>query len=140
MRYAPSLTSLPIARPLLDEGGHAFLLVLGPEQAVEQPALEADALSERHLERRIDHFLDRNRRERRHGRNALGHLERFLDKARGGNDAGDKARTLGFLRIHHPAGEAHVHRLRLSNRPGHALRSAHAWADAELDFRLAELG
>ena len=35
------------ARPLLDEGGHAFLLVLGAEQAVEQPALEADALAER---------------------------------------------------------------------------------------------
>ena len=38
------LSSLPIARPLLDEGGHAFLLVLGAEQAVEQAALEADAL------------------------------------------------------------------------------------------------
>src|SRR6478672_11304860 len=32
--------ALPLARPLVDERGHAFFLVLGPEQAVEQPALE----------------------------------------------------------------------------------------------------
>src|SRR4051812_19994482 len=38
------LPTLPIARALLDEGGHAFLLVLGAEQAVEQAALEIDAL------------------------------------------------------------------------------------------------
>ena len=31
-------------RALVDEGGHAFLLVLGAEQAVEQAALEVDAL------------------------------------------------------------------------------------------------
>src|SRR5262245_59442388 len=31
------LASLPVRRALVDEGGHAFLLVLGAEQAVEQP-------------------------------------------------------------------------------------------------------
>ncbi len=34
----------PIARPLLDERRHAFLLVLAAEQAVEQAAFEHDAL------------------------------------------------------------------------------------------------
>src|SRR5690348_5668845 len=56
-----SLSAFPIPRPFLDESSHAFLLVLGPEQAVEQAALESDALAQRDLERRIDHLLDRDR-------------------------------------------------------------------------------
>src|SRR3954447_20609394 len=44
------LPPLPVARALLNESGHALLLVLGAEQAVEQAALEADALAERVLE------------------------------------------------------------------------------------------
>src|SRR3954453_12009388 len=59
------LTSLPIARPLVDEGGHAFLLVLGAEQAMEQSALEPDARAERKLERGVDHLLGRDGGERR---------------------------------------------------------------------------
>src|SRR5206468_8590162 len=39
------LPSLPVPRPLVDERGHPFFLVLGAEQAMEQPALETDALS-----------------------------------------------------------------------------------------------
>src|SRR5690606_1031639 len=35
-----------LARALLHEGGHAFLLVLGAEQAGEQAAFEGDALDE----------------------------------------------------------------------------------------------
>src|SRR5438067_11569697 len=57
--FAIVLASLPVARPLFDERHHAFLLVLGPEQAVEQAALEADPLAERDFERGADHFLDR---------------------------------------------------------------------------------
>src|SRR5438270_10326498 len=44
------LPSLPIPRSLVDEGGHAFPLVFGTEQTMEQPPLESDALSERNLE------------------------------------------------------------------------------------------
>src|SRR5437764_9325200 len=53
------LPSLPLAGPLVDERGHAFLLVLGAEQAMEQPPLEPDALAERDFEGGIDHLLDR---------------------------------------------------------------------------------
>src|SRR5688572_23749966 len=45
-----SLPPRPLARPLLDESGHAFLLVFGSEQAMEQAALEADALCQAHFE------------------------------------------------------------------------------------------
>src|SRR3546814_5775860 len=51
----------------------------------------------------------------------------------------DKARAFGLFGVHHPAGEAHFHRLRLADRAGEALRAAHAGGDAELDFGLAEL-
>ncbi len=43
--------------PLVDEGLHAFLLILRREQRVEDAALEADALGERHLERAQDRLL-----------------------------------------------------------------------------------
>src|SRR5205085_12010149 len=50
------LASLPVRRTLLDEGLHAFFLVLGAEQAVEQAAFEVDALGEAVLEGGVDHF------------------------------------------------------------------------------------
>ena len=46
--------------------------------------------------------------------------------------------ALRFLGVHHPAGEAHFHRLGLADRAGEPLRSAHAGRDAELDLGLAE--
>src|SRR5881396_3839824 len=49
----------PLSRPLLDKGGHAFLLVCGAEHAVEQPAFELDAHCETGLEGGVDHFLVR---------------------------------------------------------------------------------
>src|SRR3546814_14627103 len=48
----------------------------------------------------------------------------------------DKARAFGLFGVHHPAGEAHFHRLRLADRAGEALRAAHAGGDAELDFEI----
>src|SRR4051812_16825153 len=62
-----SLPALPLPRPLLDKGGHAFFLVLGAEQAVEQASLETDTGAKRKFERGVDHFLGRHRGQRRHG-------------------------------------------------------------------------
>ena len=55
------------------------------------------------------------------------------------HDAGDEAGALGFLRVHHAAGQDQVHRFGLADRAGQPLRAADAGNDAELDFRLAEL-
>ena len=44
-------------RPLLDEGPHAFLLVLGGEERVEDAPLEADPLGQRRLVGAVDAFL-----------------------------------------------------------------------------------
>src|SRR5687768_14955778 len=41
--------SFPVRFPLADEGSHSFFLVLGPEQAVEQPPFEDDATRKTHL-------------------------------------------------------------------------------------------
>src|SRR5688500_16512949 len=68
------LAAGPFRRPLLDEGGHAFLLVVGSEQPVEQPPLEANALGEAHFERGVDHFLGCDRGERRHAGDGRGGL------------------------------------------------------------------
>src|SRR4051794_13973933 len=53
--------------PLLDEGGHAFLLVLGRKESVEDAAFEFDALGQCGLEGTVHGLLrrsDRGRRER----------------------------------------------------------------------------
>ena len=68
-----------------------------------------------------------------------GGLQRLVEQLGGRHDAGDEARALGFGGVHHPAGQAHLHRLGLADRAGQALRSAHAGRDAELDLGLAEL-
>ena len=70
----------------------------------------------------------------------LGGLQRLVEQVGGGDDPGDEAGALGFLGAHHPAGQAHLHRLGLADRAGQALRSAHAGRDAELDLGLAEFG
>src|ERR1700744_5290439 len=48
---------LPLRRPFIDERGHAFLLVLAAEQAVEQTALEDDPLGETGLISGVDQLL-----------------------------------------------------------------------------------
>ena len=94
LRHA-TILSVPSSLPgrFLDEGGHAFLLVLGAEQAVEQPALEADALAERDFEGGVDHLLGRDRGERRHRGDRFGGLQRFVEQVGGGHDLGDEARS-----------------------------------------------
>jgi hypothetical protein len=52
-----SFTALPLPFALFDEGGHAFGLVLGGGEDLEDPAFDDQALIERHFERRVDHFL-----------------------------------------------------------------------------------
>jgi hypothetical protein len=42
---------------LLDEGGHALLLVLERKRLVEEPLLKVNALAQRHLERGVDALL-----------------------------------------------------------------------------------
>src|ERR1700748_2242986 len=74
------LPTLPIPRPLLDERGHSFFLILRPKQSVEQAPLEADARREWDLEGGIDHFLDRDRRERGHCSDRFGDLQRLFEK------------------------------------------------------------
>ena len=64
----------PVSLTLLDEGRHAFLLVFGAEQPVEQAPLEINSLGEAHLERGVDLLLGSDRGERRHRSDELGRL------------------------------------------------------------------
>ena len=65
------LPVLELGRSLLDEGAHAFLLVLGREQRMEDAALEAHAFGERRLVGAVDDLLggvDRRRATKRRSR------------------------------------------------------------------------
>ena len=94
-----------------------------------------------HLERGVDHFLGRDRGERRHARrSASAVFSASSSRSAAGTTLRDQARALGLGGVHHPAGQAHFHRLGLADRARQPLRAAHARRDAELDLRLAELG
>src|SRR3546814_2113642 len=112
------LLALPIGRTLVDESGHAFFLVFGSEETVEQAALIGDALRQRHFEGGVDLLLGRHRGERRHRRDRPGGFHRLIEKLVSCNTARTEARALGLCRAHHAAGKAHLHRLRLADGPG----------------------
>src|SRR6476660_574107 len=61
-----NLPVLPLRLTLFDERLHAFLLIVGCEQGMENAPLEAHALGERRLERDVDRLLARHHRRQRH--------------------------------------------------------------------------
>ncbi len=110
MRLASTADKL--RRPLLQKGGHAFLLVLGSEYRVKNPSLEAYPLAQaaffghdnalpRHHDRRLGIACDRLR-------SRIGLVRKPIRR----NDARHQTGALGFLGIHHPAGQDQVHRPR----------------------------
>src|SRR4051794_36290616 len=107
MRSSPCSASFPVTWPFLDEGSHAFFLVLGAEQSMEQAALEADALAEGDFKGSVNHFLDGNRRDRRHPGNRFGSLQCLIEKVSGRYDSCNEARALRLRSVHHPARKAH---------------------------------
>src|SRR5260221_7408563 len=138
-RTAVALTVLERRFALLDEGGHAFLLVLERELRMKDAALEENALGKRRFVGAVDRLLDHHRHRQRVARDLLRHCERLLLELVHGHDARDEACALGFLRVHRSRREAHVHRFRLAHRARQALLAAGAGHDAEVDRGLAEL-
>src|SRR5258706_6550060 len=138
-RTAVALTVLEPRFALLDEGGHAFLLVLERELRMEHPPLEQHSFGERGLVGAVDRLLDHHRHRQGIVRHLLRHGERLLLQLVGRHHARDEAGALGFLRVHGARRQAHVHRLCLADRPRQALRAARAGHDAEIDLGLAEL-
>src|SRR5260370_16907117 len=67
---------LELRLALFHERRHAFLLVLGREQRVEQPPLEEHPFGERRLEGAVDRFL----RHHHPGQRELGDLRRPPDR------------------------------------------------------------
>ena len=56
------------------------------------------------------------------------------------HDATDQARTLGFVHIHHAAGEGQIHGFGFANGAGQTLCATSARNDANFDFGLTKLG
>ena len=57
-------------------------------------------------------------------RSVSGGLQRLGDQIGGRHDAADQPGALGLGGVHHPAGQAHLHRLGLADGAGEALRAA----------------
>ena len=75
---------------------------------------------------RLTALLHHHSRGEREGRDLFGNLHRFINQLGGRNDARDEAGTLRLLRTDQPAGQAHLHCLRLANELGEPLRAAGA--------------
>ncbi len=52
--------------------------------------------------------------------------QRFIDELVGRHDPRHESGPLGFLSVHHPTGEAHLHGLGFADGTGEPLRSTHA--------------
>src|SRR5690606_27426310 len=99
----PGMSAVPeLRRPLLEEGRHAFLLVLRGEQRMEEPPLEEHALAERRFVGPVDRLLDHHHRRQREARDRRGGLERLVEEALERHHAGDEPGALGLGRVHHP--------------------------------------
>ncbi|KAJ8558709.1 hypothetical protein ON010_g8741 [Phytophthora cinnamomi] len=134
------LLVLELGLALLDEGGHALLLVLGGEGAPEEAALVLEPLLQRLLVGGVDGLLGHLDHWLREGRDLVGRLERLVQQLVGGHDARHEAVALGLLRVDHVAREDHLHGLGLAHGADQALRAAAAGDRAERDLGLAELG
>ena len=66
---------LEAGRTFLEEGTHAFFLVLGSEEAVKEPSLEAQAFRKGRLKGAQDRLLQRDDGHEGHGSDLGGDLE-----------------------------------------------------------------
>ena len=76
-KFKPLSTVLPGRSALVDEGVHAFLLVLGGEEGVEHAALEHHAVGQAALEGAVHRLLGRHHRQ----------LRELADHQRGAEEA-----------------------------------------------------
>src|SRR6266404_6778423 len=130
--------SCEVRLPLLQEGTQAFARVLRGAREEEGLALELDAGRERGLEGRVDGLLRQPHRDRPLRGDLTCRALRLAEPCLLGDHAGDEPVGERFARGDHPPGEDHVHRDRLADGAGQALRPAGAGKDAEVDLRLAE--
>jgi hypothetical protein len=99
---------------------------------VEQAALEAHALGQRGLEGAVDRLLGHHDDRLRQLGDLLGRLQRLVQQLGRGHDAADEAaRSASAASIMRPV-RTHLHRLRLADGAGQALRAAGARDHAEV--------
>ena len=105
---------------------------------MEFAAFEQDAFSERRFERAVYAFLQGHERGCGERGDRGGKRQGLFAQGLVVHDARDEAVAVGFFGVEHARGQAHVHRLRLADGAGQALRAAGPWQQAELDFRQTE--
>src|SRR5690348_702479 len=140
----PPLRSAPaegrLARPVLEEGAHAGLLVLGVEQAGEQLGLQRQPAVDGQLEALVDRPLGGREGQRRTGRDLLRHGDGSAVHLVVRDDGVHHADLQRLLGADVPAGHHDVLGPRRADQPGQPLGAAGARDDAEQDLRLADLG
>src|SRR5712692_7602368 len=126
--------------PLLEEGPHPLLLVLGREQEVEAPPLPGQAFRQRRLEGLVHRLLGHAECQGRLLRQLAGEPLRDRDRHLIRDHPVDEPQLVGPPGGDRRTPQHHFHGHVLPDRPRPALGAAGARDDPEVDLRLPEAG
>lgn len=163
-----SLLVRKVGLPLLGKRSHAFLLILGRKEALEESAFEARSFLQAEFEGCLsntmrlvsDHSstffslhlvgfsvltsIDTFFRSLNSNLTLLGdgrsHFDRFIDDATLTDDARDESSTFGIVGAEIASGKYHLHGGGFADRFGETLRTTGTRDDAEVDLGLTKVG
>ena len=105
----------PVGLPLLSEGSHALLLILGSECSLEDASLKEQTLRESHFVCHVHTLFGHCDRRRRLLSYLPSNLECLINEVVSINDSADKSSISSFLSIHHVTSQDHFHGSTLAN-------------------------
>lgn len=131
---------MEVSRAFGEEGGDAFLHILGSGGKPEGRCFELETVGEAAIEPHVNGLNRKSQRERGIGEHFEEELPGEREEFRGGDDIVDETDFVGPLGGDGFAGEEQFERDALADEAGEALGSAVAGDDAEFDLGLAEFG
>src|SRR5574343_103301 len=105
--YIKFLQVYKVGGAFVHKSVHAFFLVLGGKQCVEQTALKHHAIVEAALKGAVDRFLGGHDRDLREAADGDGGTQCFVHQLVKWHHTADQASAFGFGGIHHAGGQGH---------------------------------
>src|SRR6185437_16822452 len=140
LRLIGHLTALEFGLAPLEKGAHSLRPVFGGEERLKALPLQPQRGLERQVRAAKNGVLDGRDGHGRQRRDALGDLERVRQYIAVGYHLRQQTQAVRLARGQQLAGQQPSHGCELARRARETLRPAGAGHDAELDFRLSELG
>mmetsp|Transcript_14881 Transcript_14881/g.42109 ORF Transcript_14881/g.42109 Transcript_14881/m.42109 type:complete len:230 (+) Transcript_14881:139-828(+) len=126
--------------PLLQEGRHAFLLIVSCEQSMKQPSLQRQTVLQRQFLRRIHGLLACLHAQSALARDGFRNIQRPLHQFIIREYLRSQSAAVRFIRRPKFSRQRPQHGLGLANGTRQPLRASRPRNDPEIDLRLTELG